>query len=65
MTMGSVITNDAKCELFEVVGSALIEANTRISAVHAERASGISAKHPSKIYPITHEEAAWTIDVMS
>ena len=65
MSMESVTTNDAECELFEAIGSALVEADATIHAVQAGRTSGISAKHLSKIFWISHEEAAWTIDVTS
>ena len=55
--------NAIECELFEAICSALAEADTTISAVRAGRTSGISAKHLSKIFCISHEEAASKIDV--
>ena len=33
MSMGSVTTNAVECELFEAIGSALVEANATMSAV--------------------------------
>ena len=56
--MGSVPTDDVDCELFEAIGSALADAVATISAVLAGKSNGISAEHLSKIFRISHEEAA-------
>ena len=65
MVMVSVTTNDVDCELFESIGSALADADATISAVLVRKSSGVSAEHLSKIFRISHEDAAMTIVVIS
>ena len=48
IAMGSNTKNDAGCELFEAIESAVADDLNMISAIHAGDTSGVSAEHLSK-----------------
>ena len=61
MALRSVTKDDFRCELFEMIESAVAEAIATINTVQAGSTAGVSAEHLSKIFWISHEEAEKTI----
>jgi hypothetical protein len=64
MAMGSVSIDDSACELFEAnLSDMLATTFATIAAVLAGKTKEISAEHLSKVWIITHDDAARTLNV--
>jgi hypothetical protein len=64
--LGSVSIDDIACGIFVENASAILTtAFASIAAVSAGRSKGVNAEHLAKVWCISHDEAAWTIQVTS
>ncbi len=64
MVMGSTTIDDSGCELFLKSASSQFEsAFSTLSAVTAGRSRDVSAEHLAKVWMISHDEAARTLQV--
>ncbi len=63
--MGSVSIDKSTCKIFEGLESTLCEAFASLAAVTAGRSGGVSAEHHSKIFCISHNDAAKMLSVTS
>ncbi len=63
MAMGSLLVDNAACELFKGMGEAVASAFATVAAVTARRSGGVSAEQLSKLFAIPHDDAERTLSV--
>jgi hypothetical protein len=64
MAFGATTINKSACDIFEAqLRDAIEEGFSTLSAVRTGQTRGVSAEHLAKIWQISHDDAAWTLEV--
>ncbi len=64
IAFGATTIDKSACDIFEAqLRDAMEEGFSTLSAVRAGQTRGVSAEHLAKIWRISHDDAAWTLEV--